>query len=116
MNDEFHIKFYKQYLREPYYQKVLYICEKGGRLQTETGIMLNLTNGGGIAIHYKKLNGDKLTSIVFSEEQYINEYYRISEIAYKEHPEITRPQIKRVEESPEERAERMRKIEKELQV
>ena len=112
--EEYLTKYYKRFIREPSYYKVL--SNEGQVITTNTGIKIKAIPKGGVVIQYKKKNGNKLTSIVYKERQYIEEYYRISELAYHEHPEVSKPIIQKMVETAEEKAERIAKIEKELRL
>lgn len=113
MNErEYYENLYKKYLREPYFHTAIFQCSKNKKLFLDVGICIQGSFGGGLVIKYERLDGSKITSLVHSEKQYIEELYKISEIAYAEHPECSKPII--VNESIEDRAERISRIEKEL--
>lgn len=80
--------FCKRLEKEPRYSKVAYECKyKRRTIITDAGVTIKSTSGGGILIQYTKLNGNKITSLVFREVQYIEEYYKISLLAEAEHPQ-----------------------------
>jgi len=96
MSEEEYLQlYYKRYLREPIYRKACVICfDKNGQILTEAGIIIKATSGKGLCIQYERLNKTKITSIVYGERQYIEELYKITEIAYKEHPNLPIPFVK----------------------
>lgn len=86
--------FLRRMEREPYWRKILFACrDMQGEVITETGVKVKARRSGGVSIEYIRLNGSRLFSMVYQERQYIEELYRITEIAYQEHPNIARPKI-----------------------
>lgn len=89
MNNEAKYKDYydKRYEIDPVYRKAVFICvDKCGIIQMETGITIKSVSSGGLLIEYKRPNGVKLSSLVFRKEQYIMEYYRLTQLAYLDNP------------------------------
>lgn len=89
MNDEAKYKEYynKRYEIDPVYRKAVFACvDKCGIIQMETGITIKSVRSGGLLIEYKRPNGVKLSSLVFSKDQYTMEYYKLTQLAYLDNP------------------------------
>ena len=77
----------KQLATYPNFRKATILCkDMKAEVLTETGIKMRSTSGGGLRLHFESRSGRKYTALVFREEQYLEELYKLDKIAVIENP------------------------------
>ena len=93
-SEEYKKAFYKRYALEPEFYKAMFICfGQNGTIQTDAGVRIRASRGGGLFIEYERLNGNKIKALVHNEDQYLTSFYRISRLAEYEHPQPVKPKV-----------------------
>jgi len=84
----------KQLATYPNFRKATILCkDMKAEVLTETGIKMQALRSGGLRLRFESRSGTKYTALVFREEQYLEELYKLDKIAVIDNP----PPIKKEE-------------------